>query len=183
MNFINNMLVSYFENLRNTTPTSVVQITEIFHDIKHGRWEREILACHQNLELKKELPSFTPTGIYSMRNTKGLLHYSKVICLDIDHVDDVLNLQEKCKTIPWVWASFVTPSGKGLKVFVLTDSDEESFKIYDAEIAVAFYEETGYIRDERCKDISRLQFISFDPGLYVNENPTQFKLKGVTERC
>lgn len=183
MNPIDNIRISYFENLRNTTPDKVIQINEIFRDIKNGRWEREISACHQNLELKKELPCFTPTGIYSARNSKGLLHYSKVICLDIDHVDDVILLKEKCKVIPWVWAAFITPSGKGLKVFVLTDSDEESFKDYDAEIAIAFYDETGYIRDERCKDLSRLQFISFDPDMYINENPVLFILKGVTERC
>ena len=33
-----------------------------------------------------------------------------------------------------------------------------------------FFEDTGFMRDNHCKDIARIQFLSYDPDLYYNEN-------------
>jgi hypothetical protein len=42
------------------------------------------------------------------------------------------------------------------------------------EIAEAFSLDTGGIRDNHCKDIARIQFVSYDPTAYLNENSRIF---------
>ena len=41
-------------------------------------------------------------------------------------------------------------------------------------VAEAFNEATGCSRDNHCKDIARIQFVSYDPELYINENSITF---------
>jgi hypothetical protein len=94
--------------------------------------------------------------------------YNGVICLDIDHVNEPEDLKSEVKKLPWVHAAFTTPSGKGLKVIVLTDSTPETYKATEEKVAAMFRDEVNFVRDNRCKDIARIQFISYDPNLYYN---------------
>lgn len=176
MNNYNKYLVSFFDNLRNSTPICTIHVLEVFEQIQEGKWSKQIEACKNDLNKKKELPCFTPSGIFLKRNKQGIENYSGLICLDIDKVNDPERLKEQCKTIPWIWSTFITPSGSGLKIFVQTPSELSQFQIYEAEVARAFYTITGYLRDEKSKDLARLQFVSYDEKIYINENPILFKI-------
>lgn len=167
--------VSFFENLKNINPTISIDIEEIFSFIKNGKWKKEIDECELDLSKKKSLPCFTPTGLFSQRNSKGIIKFSGLICLDIDNVDDPKSIKEICKKISWVWVAFITPSRKGLKVIVQTNSELEFFHSTEAEVALDFYEITGFLRDEKCKDLARVQFVSYDADIYINDKPTIFK--------
>jgi hypothetical protein len=169
------MLVSFFKGLKHTTPEAEVDLLNILLDIQNGKWKEEVLKCREDLKLKEHLPCFTPTGLFSHRSIKGLLHYNGNFCLDIDHIDDAESLKTKCKEITWIWAAFVTPSGKGLKVIVKSDSTAETFKSTEEIVAEQFKLLTGFERDEKCKDISRIQYVSFDPEIYINPHPLLFK--------
>jgi hypothetical protein len=167
--------VSFFKNLRNKEPDETYSLIEILDFIKNGKWKSEIEACRLDLTLKNSLPSFTPNGIFQVRNNLGLIQYSGIVCLDIDNVDDIPSLKRKCKSIPWVWVTYVTPSGKGLKVFVKTESTPESFKYIEQQVAQEFFNQTGLMRDNRAKDLARLQFISYDRELYLNPGSIVFE--------
>ena len=170
-----NIEVSFYSDLRDTNSKSTCDLIDIFYKIKDGKWKTEVEACRSDITLKKSLPCFTPSGVFSYRNSNGLTIYSGVICLDIDAIDKPEALKEITKKITWIWVSFITPSGKGLKIFVLTDSISENFKEIEEEIASCFYKITGGIeRDVRSKDLARLQFVSYDPGIYINPNPIYF---------
>ena len=69
---------------------------------------------------------------------------------------------------------FITPSGKGLKVMVKTNATKETYKKTELQVAEAFNEATGCSRDNHCKDIARIQFVSHDPNIYINENSITF---------
>ena len=167
--------VSFYSDLRDTDSKSTCDLLDIFHDIKDGKWKTEVEACRLDITLKKSLPCFTPSGVFFYRNSNGLTTYSGVICLDLDAIDKPEALKEITKKIPWIWVSFITPSGKGLKIFVLTNSISENFKHTEEEIASCFYKITGGIeRDVRSKDLARLQFVSNDPIIYINPNPIYF---------
>jgi len=114
MNSSENYLISFFDNLKNVTPVISIELSKLFEFIQVGRWKLEVENCRIDLSKKRELPCFTPTGIFTQRNSLGIESYSGIICLDIDNVDNPENLKEVCKSIPWIWASFITPSGKGL---------------------------------------------------------------------
>jgi hypothetical protein len=167
--------VSFFENLRNINPIENLDIRQLLSSIQNGKWKKDIEKCQINKSWKKELPCFTPTGIFKQRNARGLEKYNGIICLDIDHVDNPENLKQKCKSIPWIWVAFVTPSGKGLKILVLSKPELSQFQTIEAQIARAFFEATGFLRDEKCKDLARLQFVSYDPRIFINGNPNLFK--------
>jgi hypothetical protein len=115
---------------------------------------------------------FTPTGIFNHRSLAGLEEYNGLMCLDIDHVEDPQSLKEKCKKLNYVYAAFITPSGKGLKVMIKSPATSENYREIEAKVAEAFSLDTGAIRDNHCKDVARIQFVSYDPELYINENST-----------
>lgn len=175
MSIYKKYLVSFFDHLKNINPSTSLDIENIFLSIKNGEWKIIVDECLLDLSKKKNLPCFTPTGLFKQRNSKGIIKYSGLICLDIDSISDPESLKEICKNISWVWAAFITPSKKGLKVIVQTNTDLEFFQIIEANVALAFYELTGHLRDEKCKDLARVQFVSHDPNIYINPKPIKFE--------
>lgn len=170
-----NQTVTMFKSLRNTEPQETTTLLDVLKKIRDGKWKSRVEPCLTDLNKKNFLPCFTPAGRFSYRSIAGLEEYNGVICLDVDHIEDPVALKEKCKTIPWAAAAFITPSGKGLKVIVLTDGTCENFTATELKVAAAWLEATGTERDPRAKDIARIQFISYDPDIYMNENSETFK--------
>ena len=174
--------VTTFRGLRFTKPKEHTTLEKVLDDIRSEKWKDRVLKCHSDLKYKDWLPCFTPTGIFNHRSIKGMETYNGVICLDVDSIEDPTALKEKCKEFHWVHAAFITPSGKGLKVIVLTDATVENYKETEEYIANLFFENTGSPRDNRCKDIARIQYISYDPELYYNQNSTILKSAVVPEK-
>lgn len=175
------MKCTRFKSLRNTKPEQVVSLTDVLTEIASEKYKKQIdeIRSQENPSkspLKDKLPVFTPTGIFNHRSLAGLEDYNGLMCLDIDHVEDPELLKKKCKSLNYVYAAFVTPSGKGLKVIIKTNATKENYREFEQKIADAFYTDSGAIRDKHCKDISRIQFVSYDPELYLNENSTTFNI-------
>jgi hypothetical protein len=168
--------VSTFASVNSREPAGFQNLGEILEHIRSGFWKELVDPCRLNKELKTLLPVFTPTGTFHRRGIAGLEQYNGLICLDIDHVENPEDLKEKCRAIPWVFAAFVTPGGKGLKVMVPTDAVEENYRQMEEEVATAFEALTGFARDRRCKDISRVQYVSWDPLLLINDACQKFHL-------
>jgi hypothetical protein len=161
--------VTTFRGLRFTAPKEQTTLEAVLMDIKSDRWKDKIEKCHRDLKYKDWLPCFTPTGEFSHRSIKGMETYNGIICLDVDHVENPSELKEKTKNLPWVHAAFITPSGKGLKVMVKTNATPDVYKVTEEKVAAMFLEATGSPRDNHCKDIARIQYISHDPDLYYNQ--------------
>lgn len=160
--------VTVFRGLRFTSPKEQTTLEKVLNDIKSDKWKDRVLKCHIDLKHKDWLPCFTPTGTFSHRSIKGMESYNGIICLDIDHVNDPSDLKNEVKKLPWVHAAYITPSGKGLKVIVRTNSSPENYKLTEEKVAALFRDSVNFVRDNRCKDIARIQFISYDPDLFYN---------------
>jgi hypothetical protein len=160
--------VTMFRGLRFTSPKEQTTLEKVLNDIKSEKWKDRVLKCHTDLKYKDWLPCFTPTGTFNHRSIKGMENYNGIICLDIDHVNQPEELKKQVKLLSWVHAAFITPSGKGLKVIVRTNATPESYKTTEEKVATMFMEAINFVRDNRCKDIARIQFISYDPDLYYN---------------
>jgi hypothetical protein len=164
-----------FKSLRNTKPESTVSVLSILQEIATDKYKTQIEEI-RNFEnpsknpLKDKLPVFTPTGIFNHRSMAGLENYNGLMCLDIDHIENPEQLKEQCKKLNYVFSAFVTPSGKGLKVLIKTNATPENYREIELKVASAFQHDTGAIRDNHCKDIARIQFVSYDPEIYINEN-------------
>jgi hypothetical protein len=173
------MKCTRFKSLRNTKPEKVVSLTEVLLEIASDKYRSAIEEIRQSENpskspLKDKLPVFTPTGIFNHRSMAGLEDYNGLICLDIDHIEDPESLKEKCKKLSYVHAAFVTPSGQGLKVLIKSKATRDNYRAIEEEIATAFQHDTGAIRDKHCKDIARIQFVSYDPNMYINESSKTF---------
>ena len=162
--------VTVFRGLRFTSPKEQTTLEKVLNDIKSDKWKDRVLKCHIDLKHKDWLPCFTPTGTFSHRSIKGMESYNGIICLDIDHVEDPADLKSRASKLNYVGAAFVTPSGKGLKVIISTNATAENYKEMEEKVSTAFFHDAGAARDIRCKDIARIQFVSYDPDIYINEN-------------
>lgn len=173
---LNDMLqCTRFKSLRNTSPESTTSLLSILEEIRSDKYKPLVseIRKHENpakSPIKEKLPVFTPTGIFSYRSMAGLENYNGVICLDIDGIEDPAELKKKTTELDYVYSSFITPSGRGLKVIIKTVATEDSYRQKELEISTKFQVETGAIRDNHCKDIARIQFVSHDPEIYINEN-------------
>jgi hypothetical protein len=168
-----------FKSLRNTKPQSQVPLIEVLREIATDKYQAivEQVRSHETPNkspLKEKLPLFTPTGKFNYRSIAGLEEYNGLICLDIDGIQNAKAVKETCKTIDWVYAAFITPSGQGLKVLVKTNATPETYKETELKVAEAFLTMTGCSRDNHCKDIARIQYVSYDPEIYINENSLTF---------
>jgi hypothetical protein len=160
--------VTRFKGVSSTEPVEETSLASVLDEIRSSKWERKIKECMADISKKRWLPCFTPTGRFTHRSIAGLYGYNGVVCLDVDHLPDPETVKAICKTLPWCHAAFITPSYKGLKVIVLTNATKETHTVVDLEVARLFREVTGVSRDEHCKDIARIQFVSWDPNLYYN---------------
>lgn len=129
-------------------------------------------------ELKKMLPGFTPCGFFNDKRTKeSLEEYSGIIHLDYDKIDKPEELKELLNQIPYTYASFISPSGKGLKVFIKTNSTAENHK-EAFNLVRDFYDGVLQIEsDASVKDLARFCYVSYDPNLYLDEEAEIFDIK------
>lgn len=162
--------VSIFANAKETKTTHELYLEQVFEYIKEGRWQDLVLNYRntKDIEVKKLLPCFTASGTFKERNTQGLKEHSNVICIDVDEVnlEEKNNLVNKLKKDSYTLALHDSCGGIGLAVYfrIKPTKHLESFLTLEKY----FFENYGIVIDRKCKDVSRLRFVSFDPELYYN---------------
>ena len=170
--------LSIFYGARATRPT-MVDSNDFFEDVRTGKWEKEIVNLRQILqgkgkeaynEKKKELWAITMSGLFRGRAKNSIVRYSGLLQGDIDSVDNPEQLRDDLALDPHVRASFLSPSGKGVKLAIRVPDDPEKHaaSFYAAE--KYFLEKHEVKLDPSCKDINRICFTSYDPELKGNED-------------
>ena len=168
-------------------------IPEILHEIKTGKYRPGITYLRKSLaenkleayeKAKKSLPAFTPSGKFvGGRKMEFLEAYSNFIILDIDKLSqtDLQNAKQKANQSEYTYASFISPSGNGLKILVKVNTTKEDHK--ETFLAIQKHYETllNHEIDKSGKDITRLCFYSFDDKLYHNEAAKTFVTKEQNE--
>ncbi|EOG6905481.1 DUF3987 domain-containing protein [Flavobacterium psychrophilum] len=164
-------------------------IFNILQDIKNGKYESEINSIRYAMqsskekqadELKSELLAFTTSGTFDkQRKSEFLKTYSQIINLDFDHIplEELESLVAKINDCKFTLASFISPRGEGIKVFIKINSNAEKHAIAYNQVANFYKTITGFEFDPKCKDITRLCFVSYDPNTFLNENATIFEVK------
>ena len=178
------MKSTIFKNFNEVTEQK--DILKILSDIKTGVYQNAITYLRKSLadnkkeaaeRAKKSLPAFTPSATFNGgRKMEFLQQYNGIIVLDIDKLEK--EKLQKCKTKirmdDFVFASFVSPSGNGLKIFVKVSTDKEQHKETFLKLQRYFEDLLSVEIDKSGKDITRLCFFSYDPELYLNENAEVF---------
>lgn len=178
------MKSTIFKNFNEVTEQK--DILKILSDIKTGVYQNPITYLRKSLaddkkeaaeRAKKSLPAFTPSATFNGgRKMEFLTNYNALMVLDIDKLEK--EKLQQCKTKirmdEFVFASFVSPSGNGLKIFVKVSSDKEHHKETFLKLQRYFEELLTVEIDKSGKDITRLCFFSYDPEIFINENSQVF---------
>lgn len=188
--------VAYFDHVTHTTPARSLTVAQALEEIQSGRYRQQVEemrdaaeAAHfarrnrngskektpeerEYAELKQELPAITWSGTFQQRNKSGLVAHSGVICVDIDHAEDLSELRSALQLDSFVLFLFRSPSGYGLKVGIVIDGNHHTTLWNDLN----YYFSTAYgIRiDPTCKDVTRLCFVAYDPDLFLNPKAVPF---------
>jgi hypothetical protein len=181
---INSEKVSVYQNF--ATQLENKTLIAILNTIKSDAYQADInsirYAIHKGEsatadKIKSGLLAFTASGTFGASRTKANIStYSKIIGLDFDHIPlseihQVVTMVNECE---YTFASFISPSGEGIKVFIKIDSNASQHTIAYNQVANFYKNSTGFDFDPKCIDITRLCFVSYDPELYLNESATIF---------
>ena len=179
--------ISIFKNFVNKVEDK--PLIEILNDIKNGTHKTNIEAIRTNInddnkdeadQLKKQLLAFTVTGTFTNgRSINKIETYSQYVILDIDKLSDaqlqtIVNLSH---IAPYTYASFVSPSGYGIKIIVKVNATQEHHKEAYNQV-VDYYEQALKIDiDTSGSDICRLCFMSYDEKCFIKEDADTFKVQ------
>ncbi len=177
-------MVTIFKNFNEVIEHK--SISTILEEIKTGKYKPGIVYLRKSLaenkteaynKAKKSLPAFTPSGKFvGGRKLEFLADYSNCIILDIDKLSksDLQNASHLANQSEFTYASFISPSGNGLKILVKINSDKANHK--EAFLLVQeYYENILKLEiDKSGKDVTRLCFYSSDENLYLNDNASVF---------
>ena len=188
--------ISYFQSVRHQKPTEDITIGQALEYVAGTHFQDKIKALRisrkRNLKDYKKLkatslPAFTFSATFTQRNESGASGYSGILCVDIDELPtntdiygsisgkegefreyDLLQaIRKKLKESKHVLAFFDSPSGAGLKVLIPLSTPQSEHKEAFITIESYFKENFDITIDEKCKDVSRLCFVSHDSDLYI----------------
>lgn len=168
------MRVSIFKNVLNPRPLDHIPVTSLVEQIRSGKWKAGIIAVRdaKNKETydqaKKRLPAATFSGTFSRRAKDGLIEHSGLIALDVDDVD-IFEVAEQLRSNPHVYHFHVSAGGSGLRVLVRTEPIPTDAAQHEQAFHAVIRHFDWLGADASLKDVSRLAFVSYDSGCYLND--------------
>lgn len=176
------MKCSFYKNVWDKDGV-VVPVEKVFDAIKNGKYKIIIEKLRKEKDekirqkIKKSLPGASFSGVFSKRFDKDITRYNGIVQIDIDNPKATPVIKKGLVSDKHVLAYFVSPSG-GMKAFYLVDKDVKYHKYYSFETIKDYFESRyGVEVDPKCKNLSRLCFVSYDPELYFNPAPEIMDVK------
>ena len=177
-------MITIFKNFNEVVEHKSIPI--ILDEIKTGKYRHAIVYLRKSLsenkveayqKAKKSLLAFTPSGKFvGGRKLEFLAEYSSCIILDIDKLtkEQLQNASHIANQSEFTYASFISPSGSGLKILVKIDTPKTEHKETFLLVQDHYEKLLSLEIDKSGKDITRLCFYSADENLYLNENAKTF---------
>lgn len=164
-------MITIFKDIFATEP-HYIELDVALSRIKNGKSKvlveqiRESQDKEKRDSLKKRLPCVCFSGTFRKRLDSELIEHSHYIVLDFDKVNpDELISEIACNS--FVKAAWVSPSGDGVKVLcrVATTNHRGHFEALKSLFPQC---------DKSGINESRVCYESYDPNIYIRENPTKF---------
>jgi hypothetical protein len=143
------------------------------------------------------VPALVPSARVNYRSDYGVVKHSRFISFDFDHIPTTeMNAEfSRIKSIPSVWSAFKSPSQEGIKAIVKVDfpgidrihstgtkedgptRSQLKLKQNHVETFNQWIKKypSKYV-DQKCKDVSRVMFLSYDPETYINDDCESFEM-------
>lgn len=188
---VNKWEVTYFDDLF-TNAARYLTIDSALEEIKsekHKSLINKIRKSDTKVEkdkLKKCLSTLLFNGIFTKRHGSKMLKMSKYLCLDFDGYkshEEVIKTKEELRKDKFVYSTFVSPKGLGLKVLIKVDRNclDDHIQLFNGAKEHFSYVD-GF--DDAVKDCSRACYLSSDPDIYINPDAEIFdeKVKNNVEK-
>ena len=166
-----------------------VYLNDELENIANGKCQTIISDCRQLIQsgnkaaynaLKKKLPALTFSGTFSGAHKKENLQiYSKFIVLDIDNLqpDKVESEKQKLFADKYVFASWISPSGNGIKLLIRITSEAEEHALCFLCLSEYFKINYNIEIDKSGSDVCRLCFVSYDKRILRKTESISFNFK------
>lgn len=183
------MLVSVYRNFNEVIENLAFPV--ILEHIRDGKYTDQVSKLRNLLlsegkeaydKSKKSLPAFTPSATFKGGRKAELIdRYSGIIHLDFDKLSDeqLETAFNNANQLATTFACFRSPSGNGLKVFVKVNTGNDFHSIAYQQVQAYYEKELGILCDPKCKDVTRLCFVSDDKAAYLN-NQSQLFIVGAS---
>lgn len=164
--------------------TADTPLMRVLSGIQKGEWRECVEAVRRAGKqygkagadrCKKKLPGVLFSGRFSRRDADHLLEHSGLLCADLDHLNELKTARRGIESDPCTFACFVSPSGTGLKVLYRIPPKAETHEAAFMAVTTHLRDRHGVEADPKCKDVSRLCFVSDDPELYLNTHSREIK--------
>ncbi len=172
---------TYFDSAFLTGNACLMTLNQYIDKVKSDEYARRIAYLRGLVKAgktdeadayKKKLPIYVAGGVMEGgRKLKHMVRYSACTVVDIDDSPmPVLELLLRAAALPYVKAGHVSPSGTGVKLFVLVDSGlkdhHPAFEIVRRHIETDIQ---GVVVDITGKDPNRGCFAGHDPNAFYKE--------------
>lgn len=170
-----------FDSAFQTGSASLMTLNQYIGKVKSGEYARPIAYLRGLIKAgkkdeadayKKKLPLYVAGGVMEGgRKLEHMARYSACMVIDIDDSPiPVLELLRRAAELPYVKAGHVTPSGTGVKLFIMVDSDLKNhnlaFGVVKHRVEVDL---PGVKVDVSGKDPNRGCFAGHDPNAFYKE--------------
>ena len=117
-------------------------------------------------QAKRQMPCYTPSGVFEVRNSEGLIKHSGMLCIEWDAVADCQALKDLLDSLPFIYYAGLSCSGRG--VFALIKiADPSKHRAYFRALA-DYFDGIGYEVDRCGSDVCRLRVASWDGSPVYN---------------
>ncbi len=190
------MLLSTFSNYTDRSPQAET-LERIVEVIRSDNALAEITRAFRatgDQNIKVRSACFAPACIFKDGKAKKNITALTGLCMaDFDHleVDRLEELRQKVNSDPHTLMSYVTISGKGLRVVFRYDMPadlplDSLTRFYEKRVfpyTNAYYSEfLGIAADKQCKNVSRLSGMCHDEGVYYRADAEAFS-KAWLDEC
>lgn len=172
---------TYFDSAFQTGSASLMTLNQYIGKVKSGEYARPIAYLRGLIKAgkkdeadayKKKLPLYVAGGVMEGgRKLEHMVRYSACMVIDIDDSPiPVLELLRRAAELSYVKAGHVSPSGTGVKLFIMVDSDLKNhnlaFGVVKHRVEVDL---PGVKVDVSGKDPNRGCFAGHDPNAFYKE--------------
>jgi VirE N-terminal domain/Primase C terminal 2 (PriCT-2) len=181
--------ISFYSNIFKTKEGAIITFESFLNDVRAERFKPEIDRLRKYLTdgneamykaEKKKLAAITPSGTFSERKEAGLIAHSQILSIDFDGLENPVQAKAEIIKEPFVMAAFISPSDKGLKVFVKIAPEQHKA----AFVGLQHHFKSRYEidNDKGCHDVSRLCFVSSDKDVFINLKSEVYNFWPVTQK-
>jgi len=183
-------LVSVFDGIK-PIPTKETTWQKVLSAISSGKFRDDIARARTikdpdaYREYKKKLKAVTFCSTFEKnRDRSNVKCPTGFIIPDLDHLPNTEETFQSIIQDENIWFAFRSPSGEGIKCGLRAKEikNDDDIKKFFAACHRYFKETYNLQLDPACKDITRLTFVSDDPHLFINPNPSFFNIEQWTSK-